>query len=134
IHGAGSYWDPSALVRDNQLITAVSDPEYQPKEFYYTDAITDHAVRFIRDHAKDHATEPFLLYTAYTAAHWPLHAKDADIAKYKGRYEGGYEPIRAARRAKMKELGLLDPKWDAGPPGESWEGVKNKPFDIRCME
>src|SRR5687768_14236563 len=44
IHGAGSFWDPSSLVRDNSLITAVNDPQYQPKEYYYTDAITDHAV------------------------------------------------------------------------------------------
>ena len=35
IHGAGSYFDPSALVRDNRLITIASDPEYRPKEYYY---------------------------------------------------------------------------------------------------
>jgi arylsulfatase A-like enzyme len=45
IHGAGSYWDPSALMRDNRQITAVNDPEYRPAEFYYTDAISEHAVK-----------------------------------------------------------------------------------------
>src|SRR5436190_9349076 len=68
IHGAGSYWDPSALVRDNQLITSANDPEYRPAEFYYTDAISDHATKFIREHARDHRDKPFLLYVAYTAA------------------------------------------------------------------
>ncbi len=134
IHGAGSYFDPSSLVRDNTIITVANDPVYQPKEFYYTDAIADHAVQFIRDHARGHAGQPFFLYTAFTAAHWPLHAKDADIAKYRGRYDGGYEPIRAARRAKQLRLGLIDAKWDAAPPAENWEAVKDQAFESRCME
>jgi arylsulfatase len=134
IHGAGSYFDPSSLVRDNTIITAASDPEYQPKEFYYTDAIADHAVKFIREHARDQQDQPFFLYTAFSAAHWPLHAKGSDTAKYKGRYDGGYEPIRAARRTKLKQLGLLDARWDPVPPAEKWDDVKNKGFESRCME
>ena len=116
IHGAGSYWDPSALVRDNKQITARNDTEYQPKEFYYTDAITDHAVRFIREHQQQ-AAPPFFLYVAYTAAHWPLHAKDSDLAKYRGRYDAGYAAIRDARWAKQKELGVVDAKWGARAAG-----------------
>ena len=45
-------------------------------------------------------SKPFFLYVAYTAAHWPMHALPEDIAKYKGKYDGGYEPIRKARFAK----------------------------------
>jgi arylsulfatase A-like enzyme len=134
IHGAGSYFDPSSLVRDNRLITVANDPEYQPKQYYYTDAIADHAVKFIREHAREQKTQPFFLYTAFTAAHWPLHAKDSDIAKYKGRYDGGYEPVRAARRAKLKQLGLLDEKWGGPLPAERWDDVKDKAFEARCME
>jgi arylsulfatase A-like enzyme len=134
IHGAGSYFDPSSLVRDNRLLTVANDPEYQPPEYYYTEAIGDHAVRFLREHARDHPHQPFFLYTAFTAAHWPLHARDADIARYRGRYDGGYEPIRAARLARMKSMGLIDPRWTLPPPAESWEKVKDKPFERRCME
>ena len=134
IHGAGSYFDPSSLVRDNRLITVANDPDYKPATFYYTDAIAEHAVRFLRDHARDRKDQPFLLYTAFTAAHWPLHAKESDIAKYKGRYDAGYEPIRAARRTKLRELGLLDDRWAPVPPAESWDKVANKAFESRCME
>jgi arylsulfatase len=97
IHGAGSFWDPSALVRDNRPITVANDSDYTPAEYYYTDAISDHATRFIREHARDQQAKPFLLYVAYTAAHWPMHARESDIAKYKGRYDAGYDAIRAAR-------------------------------------
>lgn len=134
IHGAGSYFDPSSLVRDNRLITVANDEEYKPRQFYYTDAIADHTVKFIRDHARNQKDQPFFLYTAFTAAHWPLHARDSDIAKYKGRYDGGYEPVRAARVAKMKSLGLIDERWSAPVPAEQWETVKDKTFESRCME
>src|SRR5690606_540807 len=48
IHGAGSFFDPNSLTRDNTLISPFADPEYRPEEYYYTDAISDHAVAFIR--------------------------------------------------------------------------------------
>ncbi len=104
ITGAGSFFDPATLVRDNQLISACADPDYPAEDYYYTDAISDHAVRFIREHE---ATKPFFLYVAYTAAHWPMHARARDIEKYKGRYAAGYEAVRAARYGKMLELGVI---------------------------
>ena len=57
--GAGSYLDPGTLTRDNTPISPVADPEYRPDQFYYTDAISDHAVRFIAEHVRDHRAEPF---------------------------------------------------------------------------
>lgn len=134
IHGAGSYFDPSALVRDDRLITVANDPEYRPETYYYTDAIADHAVRFLRDHHQSHPGQPFLLYAAFTAAHWPLHAKEADIAKYRGRYDGGYDTIRADRRSKMRRLGLIDRRWSPPLPTADWDAVQDKRFESRCME
>lgn len=134
IHGAGSFWDPSSLVRDNRIITVANDPEYPSKDYYYTDAISDHAVRFVRDHGSGHATQPFFLYVAYTAAHWPMHARESDISKYQGRYSKGYEAIRAARWAKQKQLGLMDARWEPAPLAGDWSKVKDQAFEERCME
>ncbi len=134
IHGAGSFFDPSSLVRDNTLITAANDPEYQPKEYYYTDAIGEHAARFLGEHAREHGQQPFFMYVSFTAAHWPLHAKEADIAKYKGRYDGGYEPVRKARWEAQKRMGLVKESWGHAPPSDDWTEVKNREFESRCME
>jgi arylsulfatase len=135
IHGAGSFYDPNSLTRDNSLISPYADPDYRPKEFFYTDAINDHAARFVADHARTHAAQPFFMYVAHTAPHWPLHAKPADIAKYKGKYDAGYDAIRAARVAKMKQLGLLDPRWQTAPQaGGTWREVPDRTFELRCME
>jgi len=104
IHGAGSFFDPNTLTRDNTYISPFNDAEYPAADYYYTDAISDHASRFIREHDK---AKPFFLYVAYTAAHWPMHAKEKDIAKYKGRYAAGYEAIRKARYEKMLKEGVI---------------------------
>jgi arylsulfatase len=134
IQGAGSYWDPSALVRDNKVITAPTDPDYKPKVFYYTDAISDQASRFVTEHARDHKAEPFFMYVAYTAAHWPLHAKEKDIAKYRHRYDGGYEPVRKARFEREKKLGLIPANTELSLQAGDWASVSNKQWEARCME
>jgi arylsulfatase A-like enzyme len=134
IHGAGSFFDPSTLTRDNLPISAYADSDYQPKQYYYTDAISDHAVRFIADHTRDHADQPLFMYVAYTAAHWPMHALEEDIAKYRGRYGAGYDAIREARLARMQELGLVPKDTELTPAAEDWGSVKDKAWEARCME
>jgi arylsulfatase len=134
IGGAGSFYDPSSLVRDNTMISAYADPEYKPKTYYYTDAISDNAARFIADHSRDNKDSPFFLYVTYTAAHWPMHALPEDIAKYKGKYDGGYEPVRKARFEKAAKLGLIDPKQPMSPQAEDWGKVADKKWEAAGME
>ncbi len=113
IHGAGSFFDPNTLTRENTFISPLADPLYQTEdqangEFYYTDAIADHAVRYVVDHHNENGDKPFFLYVSFTAAHWPMHALPKDIAKYAGKYNAGYQAIRDARYQKMLDLGLID--------------------------
>jgi len=134
IHGAGSFFDPNTLTRDNTMISPANDSEYTPETFYYTDAISDHAVRYVADHFKAGAPKPFFMYVAYTAAHWPMHALPQDIAKYKGTYDGGYEPIRKARFERMKKLGVIAKGRKLSPRAGNWDNVKHKEWEARCME
>lgn len=133
IHGGGSFYDPVSLTRDNTPISPYADPEYQRKPFYYTDAISDHAAQFIAEHNSQDG-KPFFLYVAYTTAHWPMHALEKDVAKYRGRYDQGYEPIRRARLDRARELGLIDPSWQLSPQAEDWTAVDNRAWEARCME
>lgn len=132
IRGFGSFWDPETLTRQNTFITPENDPEYKPDQYFYTDAISDNAVSFLRATAQD--TKPFFLYVAYTAAHWPLQAPEKDIARYRGKYDGGYDAIRRARIERLKKLGLMDERWEAAPTIGKWDAVTNKAWEARCME
>jgi arylsulfatase len=134
IAGGGSYYAPFALVRDDALVSADADPEYRPTAYYYTDAITDHAVRFLADHAKEHAEKPFFLYVAYTAAHWPMHAPADAVAEYARKYDGGYEPVRKGRFDRAAALGLIDPRQGQAPMAGDWAAVKDKRREAACME
>ena len=128
IHGAGSFYDPCSLTRDNTQIPPGSD------DFYYTNAISDNAVKFIREHNSDN---PFFMYVAYTAPHWPMHALPRDIAKYKGRYARGWDALRAERLKRMVKMGLIDPEWKLtarDPRVPPWEQAENKQWHQRRME
>lgn len=128
IHGAGSFYDPCSLTRDNTQIPPDSD------DFYYTNAISDNAVQYIREHNADN---PFFMYVAYTATHWPMHALPEDIAKYKGRYDGGWDALRAERQKRMIEMGIIKKEWKITPRDKdvpAWSETKDKGWFARRME
>ena len=134
IIGAGSFYDPNTLTRGNDNV------EHEAKEdesFFYTDAISDQAVRYIDAHGADHAGKPFFAYVAYTAPHWPLHAHDADIAKYKGRFDKGWDQLREERLERLVQSGILDAHWKLSgrdPSQPPWTHAEHKAWLLRCME
>lgn len=131
IHGAGSLWDPNSLVRNNEFISPMADPEYKPDTYYYTDAISANASYFIREHNKDN---PFFMYVAYTSAHWPMHAPEEEIAEYEGFYDEGYSSIREARYKKMLDLGVITSNAKMSPQAGNWDEVEHREWEILCME
>jgi arylsulfatase A-like enzyme len=127
--GAGNYFNPVALIRDNQRIQA------EGKDYYYTDALAGHAVRYIEESARK--PQPFFLYVAFTSPHWPLHAPDADIAKQRGRYKDGWDALREERRRRMIDMRLVDERWPLTPRDPSvpaWKDEPHKEWQERRME
>ena len=76
-----------------------------PEDFYTTIAYTDHMISYID--AAQAEDRPFFGYVAYTSPHWPIQALDADMEKVRGRYDEGYDVLRARRFERMKTLGLI---------------------------
>ncbi|WP_372490123.1 arylsulfatase [Chitinophaga sedimenti] len=129
IWGVIDFFDPFSLVSGTQPINTV------PKDYYHTDAINDTAVAYIREYSK--SKEPFFLYIAHNAPHWPLQALPEDIAKYKNTYTAGWDAIRKTRYEKMAKLGLIDtnttklsPRWKSDL---SWENNPDKTWDAEAM-
>ena len=134
IIGAGSFYDPATLCRGNKYITPVNDKEYQPDNFYYTDAISDNAVKYVADHHASTPEQPFFMYVSYTSAHWPMHAPQKVIERYQGMYDKGFNPIRESRYQKAIAEGVLSKRWSMSPGVQKWSNVKNKKWEIRNME
>ena len=118
-----SYYQPPTLAEQEQDI-----PE-TPKDFYYTDAIAAKAIEAIRAFGN----QPFFIYTAFTAPHWPLHALEPDIARHEKRYAAGWDSIRAARVAKQKQLGLALETAPRAPEVPAWADAPDKPWQARRM-
>ncbi len=123
ISGACNYWrlePPRRMAEDDRPYTPPGDGT-----FYMTDAITDRGVGMIRDHvAGPRGEQPFFLYLAYTAPHWPLHAHDEDIARYRDRYGGGWDELRAERHERQVAMNLVDPAWKLSarhPDAPAWK-------------
>jgi arylsulfatase len=63
-----------------------------------------------------------------------MHALPEDMAKYKGKYDGGFTPIRERRLERLKKLGLVSASTELTPATDQWEAVKDKPWEARNME
>jgi len=122
--GGGLYFYPSRFIdrpiyRNSELVKPDS------ATFYSTDDFTTEAINFI-DKTK-FSGQPFFLYLAYIAPHYPLQAWPKDIARYKDRYNTGYEVIRQNRFRRQQELGIVSPELKLSPPEyKNWSEVNAK--------
>ena len=74
------------------------------------------------------------MYVAYTAAHWPLHAPEDEIALHKGKYDKGFADIREKRYQKLIDLGLIDENWELSEPVALWDKMEHQAWHARNME
>ncbi len=126
LSGAGNYFTGNDTYRLNgEKWNVPKTLNGQP--FYTTTAVTDFALQFL-----DEATQgdkPFLLYAAYSAPHYPLHAPEKDVRKYDGRFDAGWDVLRQQRYERQLELGLIPKKWKLSPRPEhipAWNSLDKK--------
>lgn len=98
------FFDPRKHTEDDKPLPPVKLED----GYYATTAITDHALKYLREHATQHSSAPFFLYLAYISPHFPLHAPAEDIERYKNKYLEGWEVMRQRRYEKMQALGLVN--------------------------
>ncbi len=103
LDGFTNFHQPHRLYEDNHAV----DIDEFPDDYYFTDDLTDRAIDMIRQGRAAHPDKPWFMYFAHGAVHAPLQAKRADIEKYRGAYEAGWDTIRQQRFSRQKELGLV---------------------------
>jgi arylsulfatase A-like enzyme len=128
VWGVVNFFDPFSLVHNEEPITEV------PEDFYMTDFITQKSLDMIDQFTGDE--DPFFLYVAHTAPHWPLHALPEDIEKYRDTYTGGWEKLRNDRYERLIDMGLIDKERHTLPENSSklsWEDCEVKQKEINHM-
>ena len=108
---------PHGLYRDSgEPVDALPDDFYSSK--FYADKIIEY-IDADRDKGK-----PFFAYLAFTAPHWPLQAPAKDIARYRGKYDEGYDVLQVRRLTEAQRKGVISssvrptvsetaPPWDS---------------------
>jgi len=98
--GGGSYFTTQTLTYDNEQVKI-------PENFYLTTAVTDSTIAFLNKHFETQKEKPFFFYVAYYAPHRPLQALQKDIAKYRGKFMGGWDKNREQRFERLKVSGMI---------------------------
>jgi arylsulfatase len=105
IQGGADYFRPRPLTLQNEIVLPGDG-------FYTTDAFVDQALQFI---GQGDRRRPFFLYLAFNAPHFPLMAPEKEIARFRGKYEIGWDALRRRRYARQIELGIMDKAWALSP-------------------
>ena len=141
MQGGGSHWSDMGypnpqhpnltFTRNGKLLDKL------PDDHFSTAAFSDFITQSIDENKAD--GKPFFAYLSYQAVHSPFALPDDWIDKYKGRYDQGYDALRAERLARMKAMGLVGadvslaprmpnvPAWDSLTP-------EQKKISARKME
>ena len=126
--GESSSWYPD-LVYDNHPIDAPALPE---DGYHLSKDLADTAIRFVRDAKVIDPDKPFFMYLAPQAAHAPHHVFGEWADRYKGRFDQGYEAMRAEILERQKELGLMGDDVELSPinPLEAATGPDGQPWPM----
>ena len=120
--------------------TTPVEPETTPEQgYHFTEDMTDKAIKWVRQQKALMGDKPFFAYFAPGATHAPHHVPEEWSAKYKGKFDQGWDRLREETFARQKELGVIPPEAElTGRPEEipAWEDIPDdlKPVLARQME
>ena len=126
--GAGDYYHPAGLWHNETKQPTPDEPGY-----YLTNAISEHAAAFIAGHG---GRDPFFLYLAFTAPHWPLQAPEDDVERYAHTFDEGWDALRPRRLERLVAEGILPPGTelsDRDPTQPAWDAVDEPAWEARRM-
>src|SRR5207245_1653451 len=135
ICGEANQWYPSIYEG-----TTPVEPKKTPEEgYHFMEDMTDKAMAWIAQQKALAADKPFFVYFAPGATHAPHHAPKEWIAKYRGKFDQGWDTLREETLARQKELGVVpaNTKLAPKPPAiKDWDKLTadEKKLFARQME
>ncbi len=136
--GGASQWDP-CLAENQKIIGTPAEFYDEENPYYLPDAMADKTIEWLHAIRGQDAKKPFFAYFATGCSHAPHHVSEEWAAKYKGKFDQGWDKLREETFARQKALGVipadaeLTPRDDAFP---AWDDVpdKLKTYYARQME
>ncbi|WP_176590312.1 arylsulfatase [Sphingobium sp. EM0848] len=132
--GADSSMAEPNLVENISPVTPPADPAYHLER-----DLADHAMAWIDSQHAASPDKPFLLYYATGTAHAPNMPPADWLAKFRGKFDAGWDVLRAETVARQKKLGVIPPGTDDAPHPDTlprWDSLTpdQKRLYARYME
>ena len=136
--GGASQWDP-CLAENQKIIGTPAEFYDEENPYYLPDAMADKTIEWLHAIRGQDAKKPFFAYFSTGCSHAPHHVSEAWAAKYKGKFDQGWDKLREETFARQKALGVIPADAELTPRDEAfaaWDDVpeKLKPFYARQME
>lgn len=131
--GETNQWSP--LIYDGvTMIETPKDPNY-----HFTTDMTNEAIKWMQTQNSLQPDKPFFMYYAPGATHAPHHVPKEWIAKFKGKFDGGWDQLRANTLERQKKMGIIpeNTKLTDKPEGiKDWDALTadEKKLFVRQME
>jgi arylsulfatase A-like enzyme len=134
IGGDTSQWAPAIIENTKPIEPPHGDPNYN-----FDRDMADKAIQWIQMQKAVAPGKPFFAYYAPGTAHAPHHAPKEWIAKFKGKFDQGWDKQREMTFAKQKEMGVIpaNTKLTKRSPGiDAWDSLNadEKKVFARMME
>jgi arylsulfatase len=110
--GEVDQWTPW-LAHDNHFVKPPKTPE---EGYHVTPDLVDKAKEYIADLKQVAPERPFFMYFCPGACHAPHHAPKEWIAKYKGKFDAGWDDYREKALANQIEMGIAPKGTMLSPP------------------
>ena len=136
--GGASQWDP-CLAENQKIIGTPAEFYDEENPYYLPDAMADKTIEWLHAIRGQDAKKPFFAYFSTGCSHAPHHVSEEWAAKYKGKFDQGWDKLREETFARQKALGVIPADAELTPRDEAfaaWDDVpeKLKPFYARQME
>ena len=107
-----------ALPRTRRRSRSPQDPKY-----HFMNDMTNQAIRWMRFQKSLTPDRPFFMYFAPGATHAPHHVPKEWIAKYKGKFDQGWDAMREETLARQIKLGVVPAGHEARPQARGHQGL-----------
>lgn len=129
-----NQWAPTLVENTRPVEPPSNDPDY-----FFDKDIADKAIGWIKDQQAAAPDKPVMIYFAPGAAHGPLHAPKEWLARYRGKFDDGWDKARDEIFARQKAMGIIpaDAKLTPRPASlPAWDtlNAKQKQLYARQME
>jgi arylsulfatase len=114
-HGGWTDQYAPQLIENTRMIEPPVPGDGTEKGYILDRDLADHAIAWLGTQRAQHPDTPFLLYYAPGTAHAPLQAPAEWIARFKGKFDKGWDAYREATLARQKHMGLVPSQTKLAP-------------------